>query len=93
MPWTVGTQVDDTVWAKKAEGRPYVVDATQNAIYVLRTAFKPGAVYTEAPNDSGVASFVGTVDLKTGTITPVAIGVVKPTGLLFVPDGERGGEA
>ncbi len=89
---TVGTQVDDTVWAKKAEGRLYVVDATQNAIYVLRTAFKPGAVYTEAPNDSGVASFVGTVDRKTGTITPVAIGFVKPTGLLFVPDGERSGD-
>lgn len=89
---TVGTQIDDTVWAKKAGGRLFVVDATQNAIYVLRTTFKPGTVYTEAPNDSGVASFVGTVDLKTGTITPVAIGFVKPTGLLFVPDGDRGSD-
>ncbi len=89
---TVGTQIDDTVWAKRAEGRLFVVDATQNAIYVIRSEFKPGTVYTEAPNDSGVASFVGTVNLTTGTITPVAIGFVKPTGLLFVPDGERGGD-
>lgn len=89
---TVGTQLDDTVWATKPEGRLFVVDAALDAISVLRTAFMAGVVYTETPNDSGVASFVGTVELTTGTITPVAIGFVKPTGLLFVPDGDRGGD-
>jgi len=82
----LGTQVDDTVWASAVEGRLFVVDGTYNAIYTMRTNFIYGKVYTEAPNDSGVASFVGTVDLKTGTITPVAIGFGKPTGLYFVPD-------
>jgi hypothetical protein len=43
-------------------------------------------VYTEAPSDSGVAAFVGTADLTTGTITPVIIGLGSPTGLAFIPN-------
>jgi hypothetical protein len=40
--------------------------------------------YTEAPSDSGVAGFVGTVDLKTRTSTPAIIGLTGPTGLGFI---------
>lgn len=79
----VGTQLDDTVWAPSTHGSLFVVDATRNATYVLRTSFKPGTIYTEAPNDSGVASFVGTVDPGTGNVTPVAIGFGKPTGMAW----------
>jgi hypothetical protein len=66
------------------------VDGPANAIYQVRGAFTAGTVFTEAPSDSGVAGFVGTVDLKTGTITPIAIGFKSPTGLLFaaVPAGD-----
>ena len=81
-----GTQLDDTVWATKDRGTLFVVDSPANTIYTLTSDFKPGTVYTEAPNDSGVAGFVGTVDLKTGIVTPIAIGFSSPTGLLFVPD-------
>jgi hypothetical protein len=35
-----------------------------------------------------VASFVGTIDPKTGTITPVIIGMGSPTGLAFLPNKE-----
>jgi hypothetical protein len=82
----VGTQLDDTVWATAAQGRLFVVDGAQNAVYTLRSTFTPGAVFTAIPNDSGVKSVVGTVDLTTGFVTPIAVGFGSPTGLLFVPD-------
>ncbi len=85
----LGTQVDDTVWATATHGRMLVVDGPANVIYTVRANFTKGTVYTEAPNDSGVASFVGTIDLSTGTITPVAVGFSSPTGLLFIPDAQR----
>jgi hypothetical protein len=78
-----GTQLEDTVWVTRTEGLLYVVDSAQNAIYALSTDFKPGTVYTETPSDSGVASLVGTLDLKTGTVTPIAVGFTSPTGLIF----------
>lgn len=83
-----GTQLDDTVWATSSEGTLFVVDGKANTIYTMTTQFKPGTVYTEAPSDSGVAGFVGTLDLQTGTVRPVAVGFNSPTGLLFVPSIE-----
>jgi hypothetical protein len=64
-----------------------IVDGKQNTIYsvTLNTGFTPGTIYTEAPSDSGVAGFVGTVNLKTGTITPTVVGLTSPTGPGFIP--------
>jgi hypothetical protein len=84
----LGTQVDDVAWITAAKGRLLIVDGKTNTIYVVRAAFKPGAVYAEAPSDSGVAGFVGTLDLKTGTLRPVMVGFGSPTGLLFVPGAQ-----
>jgi hypothetical protein len=82
----VGTALDDTVWATAAQGRLFVVDGAQNAVYTLRSNFTPGTVFTEMPSDSTIKSAVGTVDLSTGFVTPIAVGFGSPTGLLFVPD-------
>jgi sugar lactone lactonase YvrE len=86
----VGDQLDDTVWATRASGRLLVADGVTNTIYWIRYQFKPysvsGFLYTEAPDDSGVVGFVGTIDPGTGLITPVVIGLVHPTGMIFVPD-------
>ena len=81
----LATQVDDTVWATSAMGSLLIADATHNAIYRVTATFKPGTVYTEAPNDSSVPGIVGTIDLHTGFISPVIIGLGSPTGLAFVP--------
>jgi len=65
-----------------------VVDSAQNTIYkvsINQTGFIPGTVYTEAPSDSGVAGFVGTIALASGTIIPALIGFMSPTGLGFIP--------
>jgi hypothetical protein len=87
-----GDQLEDTVWPPSESGRLFIVDGA-NAIYTIRGEISPNAVYTEAPSDSGVAGFVGTVaksggtlNGSTGIITPIAIGFGSPTGLLFVPD-------
>jgi len=86
---TVSMQMDDTVWAKATTGRLLVVDAKQNAIYAIRSAFTIGTVFTEVAPDTG-SGLVGTVNLTTGILTPIANGFTKPTGLVFVPDGARG---
>jgi hypothetical protein len=84
---SVGTQVDDTIWIPATNGRMIIVDGKQNAIYTMTLdgGFTPGTIYTEAPSDSGVAGFVGTVDPQTGIIIPVIVGLTSPTGLGFIP--------
>ncbi len=81
----VGTQLDDTVWAAGPAGSLYVTDATLNATYVVTGTFKVGTVFTQTPNDSGVPSFLGTVDMTTGFVTPFAVGFGKPTGMVWSP--------
>jgi hypothetical protein len=83
---TVGTQLDDTVWASSAQGRLLITDGTSGNTYWLSTTFKPGSVYTQTPDDSGVAGLVAHVDPTSGTISAVAIGFGKPTGMIFVPN-------
>ncbi len=81
-----GTQLDDTVYATESDGIFYVVDSSANATYIMRGPIQSGAIYTEAPSDSGVNSFIGIVNPTTGSITPVIIGFGSPTGLIFVTD-------
>ena len=84
-----GTQLDDTVWVTSSKGRLLITDGTTNQTYWLTTThFGVGDVYTQTPDDSGVAGLVGTVDLSTGIITPIALGFAKPTGMIFVPDSQ-----
>ncbi len=84
---SVGTQLDDTVWTTSTKGRLLVVDGgTNNTYWISVSSFMPGAIYTELPNDSGVAGAVGVVDPSTGIVTPVVIGFSQPTGMLFVPN-------
>ena len=83
----VGNQLDDTVWVTSAQGRLLVADGTSgNTYWISTTHLSPGVVYTQAPDDSGVVGFVGAVSLSTGIVTPVVIGFVKATGMLFVPN-------
>ena len=81
-----GTQLDDVAYATESDGLIYVVDSKANAVYTVRGTFPTGSLFAEAPGDSGVAGFVGTVNVTTGTITPVIIGFSSPTGLIFVTD-------
>jgi hypothetical protein len=86
----VGNQQDDTVFATAPAGRMLVADAGKNIIFSIAWSGSTGTVLTEAPNDSGVVGFVGTIDLSTGFITPVVVGMGKPTGLIFIPNAAPG---
>ena len=69
----VGDQLDDTVWASSSPGRLLVTDGVIGNTYWV-TAY-PGTVYTEAPDDSGMVGFVGVINMMTGLIKPVVIGL------------------
>lgn len=81
----VGSQLDDTVWPTSSNGRLLIVDAARNQTFWISGSVNKGAVYTELPSDSGVAGVFGQIDLSTGIITPLALGFLSPSGLLFVP--------
>ncbi len=86
----VGTQLDDTVWATATQGRLLITDAgTGLTLWVRATHFITGTIYTETPDDSGVSGFVGIVSPSTGFVTPIAVGFVKATGMIFVPDSQN----
>jgi hypothetical protein len=82
-----GTQLEDIDVTRSAHGAFYIVDGSRNLTYVATAASWPlGQVWTEAPNDSGVASFVGIFNLGTGAIVPELVGFGSPTGLIWVDD-------
>jgi hypothetical protein len=58
-------------------GDCFVVDATTNTIDTVRADFVPRTVFTEISGDSSVPDMVGTVNLKTGVITPHIIGLPR----------------
>ena len=90
---------DDSAWATSASGALYTTDATANAVDAITGSFTPGTVYTsETPCNAASApstcpgpgfsdNFLGTVNLKTGALTKVALHgpTVNPKGLIFVP--------
>ena len=83
--FTVGTQVDDTVYPTASSGRLLVADTKAGVIYSITGALDPKTPLTATPNDSGVNGFVGKIDTKTGFITPVVIGLISPHGMVYVP--------
>lgn len=81
----IGDEVNDLVFATSATGTLYVTDTSTDKIYAITGNFKPGTAFVAAPNDSGTAGFLATVDLKSGIITPIVGGMGSPHGILFVP--------
>ena len=86
---SIGSQVDDSVWATAVQGRLLITDTAMNALYMMRGTFVPGTLYAASPNDSGTASMVSTIDQTSGLLTPVAIGFKSPHGMAFIPDSAR----
>lgn len=82
---TVGTQVDDTIWPTSAHGCLLVADNASGVYSVCSTIWVPGLPVTDSPNDAGVISFVGTLNLTTGQVTPFLVGMGNPHGMAFIP--------
>jgi hypothetical protein len=81
----ITTQVDDIEFATASTGTLYVVDSGTNKVVSVSGAFTPGTAFVAVPSGSTVQSFVGQLDLTTGNITPIIVGLSSPKGLLFVP--------
>jgi hypothetical protein len=82
---SVGTQLEDTVWPT-GPGRLLVVDGGSGITWWIKANFTNGDIYTQSPNDSGVDNFVAVIAPATGFETPIAIGFLKATGMVYVPN-------
>jgi hypothetical protein len=63
-----------------------IISDNGSGVYsVCSSLWVTGTPLTAAPNDSTIISFVGTLSLGTGQITPVIIGMNNPHGMAFIP--------
>jgi hypothetical protein len=81
----VGTAVDDTIWPTSANGCLLVADNNSGVFSVCSSIWVPDQPMTSSPNDAGVISFVGTLSLSTGQITPIIVGIPNSHGMAFLP--------
>lgn len=81
----VGTQVDDTLWPTTSSGCLLVSDNASGVYSVCSSIWVPGTPVTDSANDSTVISFVGTLNVSTGQISPFLVGMNNPHGMGFIP--------
>jgi len=81
----VGTPVDDTVWPTASNGCMIIADNASGVFSVCTNLWVTSTPLTAAPNDSTIVSFVGTVALGSGLITPIIVGMNNPHGMAFIP--------
>jgi hypothetical protein len=81
----VGTPVDDTVWPTASKGCMIIADNASGVFSVCSDLWVTSTPLTAAPNDSTIISFVGTVSLGSGLITPIIVGMNNPHGMAFLP--------
>jgi len=82
---TVGTQVDQTVWPTSTKGCLLVADNASGVFSACSDVWVPSQPLTSSPNDATVISFVGTLSLSTGQITPIIVGIPNSHGMDFLP--------
>jgi hypothetical protein len=82
---SVGTQVDQTVWPTSTKGCLLIADNNSGVFSACSSVWVPSQPLTSSPNDAGVISFVGTLSLSTGQITPIIVGIPNSHGMDFLP--------
>jgi hypothetical protein len=94
---SISQSVDDSAWATSKSGALYTTDASADTVDIITGSFKPGTVYTAVtPCNANAApatcpgggfgpNYLGTINLKTGEVTPVTVAgdPVQPKGLIF----------
>ena len=84
--------IDGLAVATSNHGTLYMVDSAANKIYALDTEGCPkGTVFVGEPNDNG-NPLLGTLNLRTGHITPFGNAFQSPKGILFVPNHDDHGD-
>ena len=83
-------QVDDVRWITSPHGTLFMTDGSANRIYAVTGSLRAGSVVTAVPGDSAsLAGDLGSVDISTGTVTPIMTGLQSPKGLLYLPGRAR----
>jgi hypothetical protein len=82
---SVGTAVDDTIWPTSSNGCLLVADNNSGVFSVCSNVWVPAQPVTSSPNDASVISFVGTLSLGSGQITPIIVGIPNSHGMAFLP--------
>ncbi len=80
-------QVDDTAFASGGQQTLLFADKNANAIYALTGDFTAGGAYSAAaaPDAGGGSPSISSLDLATGTLTPIVPGLGSPGGEVFLP--------
>ena len=88
--------VDDTAFPTRPNGVLLAADASANSIVAISGPFIPGAAYTAVtPGDANnppanpAPNYLGLIDLRTGTVTPVPTAGVpfQPHSLIYLRHG------
>jgi hypothetical protein len=80
---TVSTPLDDTAFATSSHETLWLTDPAANELVSVSGAFSSGQAVSTVTPDTG-PSYLATLNLTTGTLTPVAGLVdVQPKGLIF----------
>ena len=95
----ISQSVDDSAWpATSKHGALYTTDSTADTLDIIAGYIKPGTVYTAVtPCNANAApatcpgggfgpDYLGTINLKTGEVTPLKLSgdPLQPKGLIFV---------
>jgi hypothetical protein len=83
---SVGAQVDDVVWPTTSKGCLLVADNASGVYTVCSSIWVSGSPVVDAANDGTTISFVGTLSLSSGQITPFLVGMNNPHGMAFIPN-------
>lgn len=78
----LSAEVDENAFATGRPGALYVVDSATGDILKITGRFGKGQAFASAAS-------LGTVDLKTGEVTPFGAGVTAPKGLLCLPGDDH----
>jgi hypothetical protein len=81
----VGTQVDDVLWPTSSNGCVLVADNASGVFSACSNVWVPGQPLVSSPNDATVISFVGTLSMGSGQITPIIVGIPNAHGMAFIP--------
>ena len=76
--------VDDTAFAGGGDSTLLVADKGSGTVFAITGPFGAGTAFSAAAGNPGQSSFVGQLNLATGSLTPIVTGLINPGGEAFL---------
>ena len=81
---------DDTQFATSSQGRFLVADKDAQTVYSITAPyFAPGQALTAVQDAQTSDGYVAVLDLTSGGLTPIMVGMENPGGIAFIPAGNN----